>query len=559
LSSPIRYATVAALVAGAFAALVGPPTNLYPALWVGLAALAYLLDTPPPSTPGRLRRWFDGAGRGLAFGFGVNVVFLRFVPPTVQRFTTLPFAAGGVFLVLLAALQGFAWCVVGVVHRQLARLGVPPWLSFGIGVYVGTFSPAVFLWSPAGLLTPVPSMVQLAEIVGERGVTLLMAWSAGLLAAAFRSSGPGKVSAPPRSRPPLLPSALYLAAGLGLPMLAFVFGQMRIARVEADRSRAPSFKVGLVEPSIDAVARWDNARASAILASLTKLTESSESQGVDLTVWPESAYPHSFPRSSATCSGGARPILTPGVHGPVLSGFLMVGGGEQWNSAAVCASDGTLTPPEDKLRLLAFGEKIPLVGDIRWVRKVFARGTGLSAGTHNVVQASGPMRASVLICVEDTLADAGRQAMADRPNLLVNLTNDAWFQGSHESELHLRIAALRSVESRRDMIRAVNFGPTTWVDAAGIVRARYDSDAPGVLVATPALLEGDLTLFDRLGDLPTEIALALVAIFGTVRGRRRASPRDARALTPALSPYRGEGDVDARKGHPLPPGGRGPG
>jgi apolipoprotein N-acyltransferase len=525
LSSPHRYAAVAALVAGAFAALVGPPTNLYPALWVGMAALAYLLDASPPSAPGRLRRWFDGAGRGLAFGFGVNVVFLRFVPPTVLRFSSLPLAAGAAFLVLLAAIQGFAWCVAAVVHRQLARLGVPPWMSFGIGVYVGTFSPAVFLWSPAGLLTPAPAMVQLAEIVGERGVTLLMAWSSGLLAAALRSWRPNRDSA--RTRSPWLASGLYLAAGLGLPMLAFVFGEMRIARVEADRSRAPSLKVGLVEPSIDAVARWDNARASAILASLTKLTESSESQGVDLTVWPESAYPHSLAHSSSTCPAGARPILTPRVHGPVLSGFLMVGIAEQWNSAAVCAKDGTLTPPEDKIRLLAFGEKIPLVGDIRWVRRVFARGTGLSAGTHNVVQASGPMRASVLICVEDTLADAGREAMADRPNLLVNLTNDAWFSGSRESELHLRLAALRSVESRRDMLRAVNFGPTTWVDAAGIVRARYDSDAPGVLVATPALLEGELTLFDRLGDVPTEIALALVAVFGIVRGRRRSSPPDS--------------------------------
>jgi apolipoprotein N-acyltransferase len=520
-----------ALSAGAFLGLLGPPTNLYFAPWVALTVLAWLLPVEAPTRTNGASVWrrargrLDGAGVGLAFGFGANLVLLRFVPAVIVRFTPLPFTAGIGAQVLLALLQAIAWPVAGVVAVQLSRLGVPRWVAFGIGVYAGTFVPAVFRWSPAGLLSPVAEMGQLAELVGERGVDLILALSAGLFATALRrwprASHETSADSPDAPRSSVRASLLLMLAALGLPLLTYVEGKVRIARVERDRAASPALAIGLVQPSIDAVGRWDSSLGPAILARLTELTRSSESEGAELTIWPESAFPYPYSHVKRECPVAPRAILSTAVRGPVLTGFLMVGRGLQYNSAAICSSDGALTPPEDKIRLLAFGERIPVVGDIAWVRRVFVRGTGLSAGTHNVVQAWGPVRASVLICVEDTLAEGGREAMEDRPNLLVNLTNDAWFAGSQESELHLRLAILRSVESRRDMVRDVNLGPTTWVDAAGVVRARYDSPSAGVLQTKPALLEWSPTLFDRFGDVPTTLALVVTALAGAIRHRRK--------------------------------------
>ena len=151
-------------------------------------------------------------------------------------------------------------------------------------------------------------------------------------------------------------------------------------------------------------------------------------------------------------------------------------------------------------------------------------------GDHNVVQVAGPVRASILNCFEDTLPEAGRDAMADRPNLLVNLTNDAWFEGSEESELHLRLAVLRAVESRRDLVRAVNFGPASWVDASGRVRGKYASELPGMLLAQPALLEWPLTLYSRWGDLPTAAAsAAAVALLLVLAKQTRTKRKERRA------------------------------
>ena len=164
------------------------------------------------------------------------------------------------------------------------------------------------------------------------------------------------------------------------------------------------------------------------------------------------------------------------------------------------------------------------------MRQKFTRGIGLVAGTDIVLQRAGRIRASVLNCFEDTLPDAGRDAMAPRPNLLVNVTNDAWFQGSAESELHLRLAVLRAVESRRDLVRAVNGGLTSWVDAAGVVRDRADPRAPSVTIASVALLEGPPTPFDRFGDVPLGLLLGLGSLAFARRSGRPGRASVCRAV-----------------------------
>jgi apolipoprotein N-acyltransferase len=473
----------------------------------GLAYLVERVDAPSSTRWPRLRRWLSGGGLGLAFGVGANVVALRFVPDTIARFTPLPWAAGAVALVLLALAQGVRWAIAAIVLVQLARRGVPRWVAFGAGVFASTFVPAVFPWSPAGGVTPVPALVQLAELVGERGVTLLMALSAGFLAEAVgRRSG------------------LLAAAALCLPLLTYAEGKVAISTVEQRRAAAPAVTVGLLQPSTGALERWDPENADEILLRLTNLTRTAERRGAELTVWPEAAYPAHVAHASRYCPSGTRAILPMGVRGPVLTGLVMTGAnGDLYNSAAICRPNGSMSRPYDKLRLLAFGESVPVIDRIPWIRRTFSRGKGLVPGEANVVQSSDPIRASVLDCFEDTLPEAGRDAMADHPNLLVNITNDAWFAGSAESELHLRLAALRAVESRRDLVRAVNLGPTSWVDAAGVVRGRYDSPFAGVLIARPALLEWEPTLFDRLGDFPTALLLVVASLIGRTK-KRRAPP-----------------------------------
>ena len=510
------------MLAGAAFALAAPPTNLYVALWLGMACLAFMLarsnGEPSPDTS-RLKRAFAGGARGLAFGFGANVVALRFVPDVIARFTPLPWLAGLLALALLALFEALRWAAAAMVCRGAIRLGLPAWAAFAIGVYAGTFVPTVFPWSAAGGVTPWPAMVQLADIVGERGVTLLMALSAGLLATGARAIA---------ARPSRVRGGVALVVSVAIPIATFAHGSRRMVEIDARRAQAPTAKVVLVQPSIGASERWDAARAASILTKLVELTKSAERKGAELTVWPEAAYPFPLPHANRRAPIGDLAILPFGVHGPVLTGVvLQEGRASSYNSAFVATADGALSEPQDKQHLLWFGETVPLADRSAWLRRMFARGLGLVPGDRTVVQRVGPIRAGILNCFEDTLPDAGREIALASPNLLVNITNDAWFAGSAESELHLRLAALRAVELRRDLVRAVNFGPTSWVDASGRIRARYASDIPGTLLTTPALLDTPATAYARFGDAP--LLVALLALCAAAFARARLASRRATA------------------------------
>ncbi|MGD0525455.1 MAG: apolipoprotein N-acyltransferase [Polyangiaceae bacterium] len=505
------------LLAGALLASgAAPPLDLVPTLWLGMVALAWLLRADPawPPFASRARVALTGARRGLLFGIGANLVALRFIPAVVASFTPLPWAVGALGLLLLAAFEGLRWMVAAVACETLVRARVPRPLAFAAGVYAGTFLPTMMPWTVAGGASPWPVMVQLADVVGERGVALLMALTAGLLTEALAV---GRPETRRRGALALGAAVLVLAAQVGL-------GAARIASVDRQRAAAPHVSVAMVQPAIGASTRWEEARAPGILAKLTSLTRSAEARGADLVVWPEAAYPYPLPHGSRRDPDPTRAILQGGAHGPVLTGLLLTGAadGASYNSAVVATRDGALSDSYDKRHLLWFGETVPLADRLPWMRRVFARGLGLAAGDRSVALPAGRVRAAVLVCYEDMLPETGREAMETSPNLLVNVTNDAWFAGSSESELHLRVATLRAVEARRDMVRAVNFGPTSWVDAAGRIRQRASADFPGVLLADVALLDGPPTVYSRYGDAPLALlvlVLANVAVWRTARRR----------------------------------------
>jgi apolipoprotein N-acyltransferase len=505
-----------ALASGLLFALSAPPANFYLGLWIGLAGFAFALTRARPG------RGLSGGLSGWAFGFGANAVAFRFVAETITRFTALPWVAAWLAVFLLAAAQGLSWAVCGIVHDWLSKRDVPRPYAFAIGAYAATFVPQVFPWSPAGGATPWPATVQLADLVGERGVTALMALAAGFLASAVARR-----------------SVQYAIIGVGLPVVTTAWGAWKMARIDALRAGAPKAKIALVQPGIEATERWEAARAPVILQTLTTLTKSAESRGADLTVWPEAAYPYPVAHASRLAPIGPHAVLGLGVRGPVLTGMIMTGGrGQQqgsFNAAALVTANGAMSEPYDKRHLLWFGETVPLADEIPWIRRTFTRGTGLLPGDRQVAIVAGPVRAAVLNCFEDTLPAAGREAAEVSPNLLVNVTNDAWFSGSGESELHLRLAVLRSVELRRDMIRAVNMGVTSWVDASGRVRARYDIAPPGTMMTEPALVSSGLTVYAQAGDAPWVILVTVglgVHLMGRRKRHKNAEGAEASATAP---------------------------
>jgi apolipoprotein N-acyltransferase len=489
------------LIAGAVMACATPPMNVYPLVWVGLIALFLLLDDGPLPARPPLRDMARGGLRGLLFGLGTNLVALRFVSTVVTRFAALPWYVGPLGLVVLAAFEGLRLAIAGIAFHWLVRARVPPALSFAIGIYAGTFMPSMIPWTVACTVCPWPATVQHAELVGERGVAFLMAFESALVAVGIQRLRRGE-----RERA-LRP--MGIAAGMVAATL--LYGALRIRQIDAARAAAPRASIAVVVAGVEASERWEKARAKEILARLTGLTRLAEHEPTDLVIWPEAAYPYSVSHVSRHAPTGPNAIVQPGVRGPVLTGIVLTGSLGRYNSAVIATRDGMISEPYDKMHLMWFGEMVPFEDSIPWLRKAFARGVGLRAGERQVRLDVPPVRLAVLNCLEDILPDAGREAVEVAPNLLVNLTNDAWFAGTAESAYHLLLSRLRSIELRRDLVRAVNYGPTTWIDAAGRIVAEMPGDAPGVLATHPALLERPSTLYARRGEWPLTVLLAALA------------------------------------------------
>jgi apolipoprotein N-acyltransferase len=562
-ASSARRAALLAFAAGLVFAASTPPLDFQVGILVGLGGFSHAIGswgTNDRHAPPRARIL---ALRGFLFGLAANLVALRFVPEVITRFTPLPFAAAVLALVLLAAVQALPWAIGGAVALLVERrAGVPRWLAFATGVYAATFVPAVFPWTPAGGLTRWPLLLQAAEIVGERGVSFVVAVACGLIAesvaravpvatALLRRDDPGTLSR--LSRASVLMAAVPLAFGAGLFALLLGYGAVRARAVEAARRGAPHAKIALLEPDFDASDRWEEGRAAMMSERLTTLTRRAEANGASLTIWPESAYPYTLPHGARHAPRGARAVLQPGVRGPVLTGvYMKKGAGMGTNSAVLATSDGELSRSYDKRHLLWFGETVPFADSLPFLRRIFARGTGLAPGSEQIAFESGPVVASVLNCYEDTLPQAGREAMAVRPNVLVNITNDAWFAGSAEGELHLRLAVLRAIETRRDLVRAVNRGPTTWVSATGQVLGRREAQAgvgpPPPLVVEAALLEAPITLYARAGDAPLALLLAaaLVTAWRRARLERKTGAVPVEGTTPAAFPADPQADPASR-------------
>jgi len=145
---------------------------------------------------------------------------------------------------------------------------------------------------------------------------------------------------------------------------------------------------------------------------------------------------------------------------------------------------------------------------------------GIRAAAHPEVVALDGTRLGVLNCYEDVLAEHGRTLALREPELLVNVTNDAWFGQTREPHLHQLVARYRAIETRRDLVRVVNTGVSAHIASSGATLYETETWVQTSFVADAKRLSGD-TLWVRIGDTTTPAAYAFLLAWLLVGLRRR--------------------------------------
>lgn len=478
--------------------LAYPPFHLFVPSFVCLAPAVWLIvegghDARP------LRRHLV---QGFWFGLLSNALVLYWMVVALWHFTWISVLGYAATIAVLGLWAGGLFAVAGWVGRRtgLGLLAVFPILWTAVEWAVGHQGDVRFPWLGLGTsLTRFPVAVQIADVVGARGVTFLLALANSALALAWLAR---------RDRARVLRLAGGVVAGLAL---AVGYGALRMRTLVL----RPVGRVAVIQPNVGFDEKW-RANKDSLLTELLRLSAEVIGQTrPDLAVWPEAAVPDHFLRHSAweTRIGGQ--ALETGV--PLVVGGLDArerpGGWDYYNAAFVYRPDGRRAPepPYHKNYLVPIVERVPFVNP-RWFRRLQWFG-GAAPGEPGPVYTLPLGRFGILICYESTFEDLARRYRRLGADFLINVTNDAWYGRTSASSQHPAHLVMRAIETRAGIARAANDGVSEFVDPLGRERGRtakevqtteagevYTTDARTVYVA----------LGDWIGWLSVVGTLALI-------------------------------------------------
>jgi apolipoprotein N-acyltransferase len=319
-------------------------------------------------------------------------------------------------------------------------------------------------------------------------------------------------------------TALARAARLlGFALLTWIalalYGSLRSAQVREQVAHAPSLRIGVVQANLGThEKRRDHAGALRKHIVLSRALIAREQP--DLLIWPETALPGLLAVDTTQL------FLPLGFHVPLLTGAVVYHHlGTRTllhNSAFLLDADQHVIARSDKIRLVPFAERLPF-GEQYPVLYDLVPGAGqFTPGRAPVALQLNGKRIAALICYEDILPDLVRDVMERaQPQLLVNITNDAWFGDTPAPHYHLSLSTLRTIEQRRFLVRATNSGVSAIVDPTGAVLQATRTFEQATLSARVALLS-TTTPYARSGDLLGWTAVLACAWLLLGRMRRRA-------------------------------------
>lgn len=475
----------ALFAAGAFGVLAHAPFHFQPALIAAYCVLVWALDgarrTRAPVKAGFGRAWVFASGQFLAGTWWVANAFLV----QAEDYAWLIWAP----LILLPAGLGLFWGAAGAVYARLAPRGPHRITVFAGAFMIVELARSVVLsgfpWNlPGHVFAAGGAVSQIASVIGAAGLSALVL---------FAFAAPAALA----GRGPALARALPLALGLILLAGAWGWGALRLSDAQ---TIATGQSVRVVQINIDQRDKTYGVRRDILQRYLT-LSAAPGVEDVSAIVWPEGAIP-GFLLHEPDLLADIRRALPEGAL--LLTGVTRAQRGEggvrdrYFNSLAALRMDADWMVFEaayDKVRLVPFGEGNPLApltaligfDTLSNLVPFYTPGEGARTLTLDGVGPFAP-----LICYEVIFARFAPRG-DDRPEWLVNISNDSWYGSSAGPRQHLNQAQYRALEEGLPLVRAASNGVSGQIDPYGRIEHALSVDAEAFI---------DVVLLERLDDTP---------------------------------------------------------
>ena len=449
---------------GTLLGLAFPKSEIPGVMWFAFVPLLFAIDRS------RSRRVFVYAWlQGFVF-------FAMILHPIVFALTTFGhawFLSAVAKLVVLAASEALA---VGVAFSAeefiCSRVGISKtialpitWVAFE---FARSYVPVGFPWALLGYAAYRDvALIQFVDLTGIYGVSALIILINATIYGALNSSKS------------LAGRVLEAVPAASIIVLALLLGSRRVAQIDA-MPHAGALRVALVQADIPQSLKWKQSSLEPTFQIYSNETLSASWKHPDLVIWPEAAVPFVFLHSSEYSDGPLR--FHQGYHDrllrlvrqaqqPLLFGVPSLdfsNGISTRNRAYLIGSSGEVVGYYDKMILVPFDEYVPAARFLgRLIDKPVESIGPITAGTQQTILPIKDAKLGVLICYESIFPELSRRAVQAGANILVNLSNDAWFGTTSVPHQLMAMAAMRSLENRTTMIRVANTGISAVVSPTG--------------------------------------------------------------------------------------------
>ncbi|MCF8024176.1 MAG: apolipoprotein N-acyltransferase [Desulfobacteraceae bacterium] len=496
--------------------------------WCAWFALALLMIGLRNAAPGRAFML------GLLAGFVHFLTLLYWLVPTMHRYGPMPVILSlGALLLLafylalyMAAFSGLlAGCAGGRFSHPLWYLLLVPvfWVSFEY------LREQLFSGFPWGLLGYSQyerlHLIQIADIWGVYGVSFLIAAVNAALFVLIMAAGKGGW----QKRTPSGFQAL-VAGSVAIVLVggAWGYGAWRMEEVEKTAAASETLDVAVIQGNIEQSLKWDDAFCESTTRKYIRLTGRAMKDSPDLVVWPETALPFYFFNDREL----TRKVLDAVDQADT---YFLIGspayekekGTEElslFNSAYLIDPDGRVKGRYDKVHLVPFGEYVPLRNWLPFLGKMVPQAADFNAGTTGqLLEMNGP-RIGVQICYEMIFPELSAAMVRRGGDLIVNITNDAWFGKTAAPYQHFSMGVLRAVENRRAVVRAANTGISGFINPSGRIGETSEIFKTRILVRQVPVIKQPPTFYSRHDSMLPWICMAasLLAVAVSLRkGLRR--------------------------------------
>ncbi len=530
-----------AVASGLALALAFPKFDLNLLAWVAFVPLFHAIEDEP------MRRVF---GWAYLQSFAAFAGSLYWIAIPLHNFADVRLALAILPMLLLAGVLAlYTALAIWAGEYAARRLRLPMVVTMPIAwtalEWVRTYFPIGFPWNLLGYVAYRNlELIQFAEFTGVYGISaLVIFFNAVVYMVAFRRGS----------------RRLQTVSLIGLTALMSVlvgFGAARIGQL-GHAPAAGELKVAMVQGDIPQSIKWDPNFLPESFKVYEDETAQAARRGAEIVIWPEAAaafffqpddrYPAAFAGDAAWRAALLK--LAQSTGDPILFGAPALGARDGrvgfYNRAYLVSGQGDVVAHYDKINLVPFGEYVPARDLLGFFVNRVVQGFGdMFPGQAQTLFSVKGARLAVLICYESVFPELTRRAVNSGADVLVNITNDAWYGESSAPYQALAMAAMRSVETKVPMIRVANTGISAIIRPSGEITARTPLFKRGTEIEAVAF-RPTRTVYTIVGDLFAELCFAL-AIVGVALARWRPRPQQA-GETEASADFRSDGDSN---GHP---------